>query len=61
MHNLYICFCTDVALYTDPEEIYLVRKDGNVIMFDATNLKEEVKIRNSIRVSKSGQGESIRC
>jgi len=37
---------TDVALYTDPEEIYLVRKDGHVMMFDATNQQEYVKIKN---------------
>ena len=38
-------------MYTDPEEIYLVRKDGTVIMFDANNLKEEVKIGDSQVVS----------
>jgi len=39
---------TDVALYTDPEEIYLVRKDGHVMMYDATKMKETVKIRNPL-------------
>ena len=41
----------DVALYTDPEEIYLVRKDGTVMMYDPTNLKETLKIKNSRMVS----------
>jgi len=43
---------TDVALYTDPEEIYLVRKDGHVFMYDATKTVEKVKITNPLVRSK---------
>ena len=42
----------DVALYTDPEEIYLVRKDGHVFMYDATKTVEKVKITNPLVRSK---------
>ena len=45
--NFLFVFFLDVALYTDPEEIYLVRKDGTVMMYDPTNLKETPKIKNS--------------
>jgi len=37
---------TDVALYTDPEEIYLMKKNGNVVLYDATKQQETVKIAN---------------
>ncbi len=39
-----------MALYTDPEEIYLMKKSGDVIMYDATEKKEHVKISNVIKV-----------
>jgi hypothetical protein len=42
-----------VALYTDPEEIYLMKKSGDVIMYDATEKKEHVKISNVIKVRNS--------
>merc|ERR1712088_1301321 len=35
---------TDVALYTEPEEIYLMKKDGTVVLYDATHKTETVKI-----------------
>jgi len=35
---------TDVALYTEPEEIYLMKKDGTVVLYDATEKTETVKI-----------------
>jgi len=38
---------TDVALYTEPEEIYLMKKNGNVVLYDATAKKETVKISNT--------------
>lgn len=38
---------TDVALYTEPEEIYLMKKNGNVVLYDATAKRETVKISNS--------------
>jgi hypothetical protein len=41
-----------VALYTDPEEIYLMKKTGDVIMYDATKKQEKVKISNVIKVKK---------
>lgn len=37
---------TDVALYTDPEEIYLMKKNGNVVLYDATKKLEAIKITN---------------
>ena len=51
MHFVHFMIVLDVALYTDPEEIYLVRKDGTVMMYDPTNLKETLKIKNSRMVS----------
>jgi len=39
---------TEVALYTEPEEIYLVMKDGNLNMYDATNKEMRVKITNPL-------------
>ena len=41
-----------MALYTDFEEIYLMKKSGDVIMYDATEKKEHVKISNVIKVNK---------
>jgi len=38
---------TDVALYTEPEEIYLMKKNGNVVLYDATAKRETVKISNT--------------
>ena len=38
---------TDVALYTEPEEIYLMKKNGTVVLYDATSKSETVKISNS--------------
>lgn len=38
---------TDVALYTEPEEIYLMKKSGNVVLYDATSKKETIKINNT--------------
>ena len=37
---------TDVALYTEPEEIYLMKKNGSVVLYDATNMTETVKIKS---------------
>jgi len=52
---------TDVALYTDPEEIYLVRKDGTVMMYDPTNLKETLKIKNSRMEEDQEAGATDNC
>ena len=38
---------TDVALYTEPEEIYLMKKNGDVVLYDATNMTE-VNLSSSI-------------
>ncbi len=37
---------SDVALFTDPEEFYVMKKTGNVVMFDANERTEIVKIAN---------------
>lgn len=36
----------DVALFTEPEEIYLVKKNGDVVLYDATKKLESTKIAN---------------
>ena len=36
----------DVALFTEPEEIYLVKKSGDVVLYDASKKMESVKIAN---------------
>jgi len=36
----------DVALFTDPEEIYLVKKSGDVVTYDATKKTEKIRIAN---------------
>ena len=36
----------DVALFTEPEEIYLVKKNGDVVIYDANTKTETVKIAN---------------
>lgn len=36
----------DVALFTEPEEIYLVKKNGDVVLYDATKKLESIKIAN---------------
>ena len=38
---------TDVALYTEPEEIYLMKKNGTVVLYDANTMMETVKISSS--------------
>ena len=41
---------TDVALYTEPEEIYLMKKNGDVVLYDATNMTE-VNLSSSLIMS----------
>eukprot|EP00095_Tigriopus_kingsejongensis_P000696 snap_masked-scaffold58_size443543-processed-gene-2.4 protein:Tk00696 transcript:snap_masked-scaffold58_size443543-processed-gene-2.4-mRNA-1 annotation:"probable e3 ubiquitin ligase complex scf subunit sconb-like" len=36
----------DVALFTDPEEIYIMKRNGDVVMFDANLKTETIKIAN---------------
>jgi len=36
----------DVALFTEPEEIYLVKKSGDVVLYDATSKNETTRIAN---------------
>jgi len=36
----------DVALFTDPEEFYIMKRSGNVVMYDASTKTETVKIAN---------------
>jgi len=42
---------TDIALYTEPEEIYLMKKNGTVVLYDATCKTETVKISSSCDMS----------
>jgi hypothetical protein len=43
----------DVALFTDPEEIYIMKKDGDVIMYDADTKVETVRISNENKTHQS--------
>jgi len=52
----YTSSVTDVAVYTEPEEIYLVRKDGSLMMYDATTMKMTLKI-----VSNNTPSEVEKC
>jgi hypothetical protein len=36
----------DVALFTDPEEIYIMKRNGDVVMYDANAKTEIIKIAN---------------
>ncbi len=36
----------DVALFTDPEEIYIMKRSGDVVSYDANHRIETVKIAN---------------
>ena len=36
----------DVALFTDPEELYIMKQSGNVVMYDANTKTETLKIAN---------------
>ena len=36
----------DVALFTDPEEFYIMKRSGNVVMYDANTKTETLKIAN---------------
>ena len=45
VRSYYSATCvTDVALYTEPGEIYLMKKDGTVVLYDATKKIATVKI-----------------
>ena len=45
--SIYACDdVVDVALFTEPEEIYLVKKNGDVVLYDADTKSENVKIAN---------------
>jgi len=43
-------------VYTEPEEIYLVRKDGSLMMYDATTMKMTLKI-----LANNSQSEIEKC
>ena len=49
---------TDVALYTEPEEIYLMKKNGSVVLYDATNMTETVKIKSPAPAPLTAPGQS---
>jgi hypothetical protein len=47
LRSIYACDdVVDVALFTEPEEIYLVKKNGDVVLYDADTKSENVKIAN---------------
>mgnify|MGYP006864094919 CR=1 FL=1 len=41
----------------DPEEIYLVKKNGDVVTYDATKKTELMKIKNPINFAGNAAGE----
>ena len=51
---------TDVALYTEPEEIYLMKKDGTVMLYDANTMTETVKIPTRHNQIPEAAGANIR-
>jgi len=47
LRSIYPCKdVVDVALFTEPEEIYLVKKSGDVVLYDATRKNETTRIAN---------------
>ena len=44
--------------FTEPEEIYLVKKNGDVILYDATQKTETTKIKNKMS-SQGSNGKYI--
>jgi len=57
LRSMYDCKdVVDVALFTDPEEIYLVKKNGDVVTYDATKKTELMKIKNPINNAANAAG-----
>ena len=47
VRSLYECSdVADVALFTNPEEIYIMKRNGDVVMYDANKKIETIKIAN---------------
>ncbi len=44
---------SDVALFTDPEEIYIMKRNGDVVTYDANTKTEIVKIANDTPMARS--------
>ena len=42
---------------SDPEEIYLVKKNGDVVTYDATKKTEQMKIKNPINNATNAAGK----
>jgi len=42
----------DVALFTDPEEIYIMKRNGDVVAYDANTKTETIKIPNQEPLSR---------
>lgn len=47
----------DVALFTEPEEIYLVKKNGDVVLYDANHKTETIKIANKAAHKNANIGQ----
>jgi hypothetical protein len=43
--------------FSDPEEIYLVKKNGDVVTYDATKKTELMKIKNPINNAGNAAGK----
>lgn len=47
VRSIHHCFdVADVALFTDPEEVYIMKRNGDVVQFDANLKTETIKIAN---------------
>ena len=49
----------DVALFTDPEELYIMKQSGNVVMYDANTKTETLKIANENPEKQQQQQQCI--
>jgi len=58
LRNVYHCHNTvDAALFTEPEEIFLMKRNGDVVLYDADTNTETVRVRNPAETRDSPQNE----